>query len=336
VPVTRRLALAGAAGAALLVAFAACGQDGITDTTGSGGKAAGSASSTGGASGGGGAAGTPFAVMDWNVHNFFNDKQDSPEAGDNEIILSTADYQAKVANIGGVVKELSPDVVMFAEVEHQSILDDMNVGVLGGAYQTALIDGNDPRGIDVGVMTKAKPDAIVSHKDEIFVLDGTNGPKYQYARDCLEVHLTVGDKKVVLLGVHFRSKGGGDGSADDPDKRLAEAQHTRSIADALLAADPSLLLIILGDFNDTPGSPPVDAVSAGGFLDSASSVVPASDQYSFVFEGSQELLDHQISNPSMAKLLAAGTARLLHRAGVDDDSPAGSDHAPLFAVYSIR
>ncbi len=329
-------ALAGAAGAALVVALGACGQDGITETTGSGGKASGTAASSGGATGGGGAAGTPFAVMDWNVHNFFNDQQDSPEAGANEIILSTADYQAKVANIGSVVKEFSPDVVMFAEVEHQSILDDMNVQVLDGAYQTTLIDGNDPRGIDVGAMTKVKPDQVVSHKGEFFVLEGTNGPKYSYARDCLEVHLTIAGKKVVLLGVHFRSKGGGDGSADDPDKRLAEAQHTRSIADALLASDPALLLIVLGDFNDTPGSPPVDAVTAGGFLDAASQVTPASDQYSFVFQGDKELLDHQISSPSMAKLLTADAAKILHRAGVDDDSAAGSDHAPLFAVYSIH
>jgi len=317
--------------AALVLAavFAGCGGGG--DTSSGSSTSTGTGGTGGGTGGAGGALPPPvsLAVMNWNLHNFFDSIDDNPL----EDVLSAADYKGKRAGIGAVIKDLAPDVVMLAEVETQLILDDLNKAELGNAYGSrVLIKGNDPRGINVGVMSKIAPDSVVPHTGDVFTKIGTNGPAYHYTRDCLEVHLSVNGRKIVLLGVHFRSKV----DPDDPDKRLAEAQHTRKIADDLAAADPSLGVVILGDYNDVPGSDPVNAVvgqAPSAFTDAADLVTMA---YSFNYNGQLQLIDHQMSNPAAAAWLDPSTVIIKHGPGIDDATKYASDHAPIFAVYQVR
>jgi endonuclease/exonuclease/phosphatase family metal-dependent hydrolase len=305
-----------------LALLAACGQGGMTPTSAA-------ASSGAGGTGGGLPAAQPFMVFDWNTHNFF-DTTDNNTLG---IVLSPADYQTKLKGIGGTIKAYAPDVVMLAEVENQGILDDMNKGVLDDAYGTrVVIQANDPRGINVGLLSKIVPDQVVSHKDEFFPQLGTNGPLYKYSRDCLEVHLTVNGRKIVLLGVHFKAKT----APDEPLKRLAEGQHTRAIADALSAADPTVGIIILGDYNDLPGSPPVAAVEGQAPTPYADTANAVSMAYSFDFNGQKQLIDHQEANPILAAMLDPASVSIPHGAGIDDSSTGGSDHAPIVATYHVR
>ncbi len=236
----------------------------------------------------------PLSIVEWNTRNFF-DSFVNP-ATPSETVLSATDYANKRKTIGAALKALDGDIVVLAEIENKGVLDDLNKAELGGAYsQTILIEGNDSRGIDVGVLSKIAPDSVVSHKDEYFVLKGTNGPQYRFARDCLEVHFTVNQRELIVLGVHFRAKS----APDDPDKRLAEAQHARQIADDLHAKKPGAAILIVGDYNDTPGSPPYAAVMGAApdlFVDSAD-VVPFSERYSYTYQGNHELIDHQAANP---------------------------------------
>lgn len=322
-----------ASAAALLVTalIAACGGSGGTGTTSSGSGGAGSGGAGSGGAGGALPPPKPLSVMDWNTHDYFDTIYDNPDEG----VPSFADYKGKRAGIGGVIKSMDPDIVMFAEVETKYILDDLNNVELGGAYvDTELFEGNDPRGINVGMISKVKPDKVISHKDDTFPVLGTNGPLFRYSRDCLEVHFTFNGRHMALLGVHFKAKT----APDDPDKRLAEAQHTRVIADAIVAEDPGAGVIILGDYNDLPGSPPINAVLGAEpalFVD-ATDVVPAGERYSFVFNGEQQLIDHQMANPLAAAMLDKSTVTIKHGAGVDDKTKYASDHAPIFAVYQVR
>lgn len=323
-----RMLLAATAASALAASLAiGCGQDGVQAAAGAGGGGSTDATSTTGSSGGGGSVpGKPLVVMNWNVHNFFNDKKDSPLA--DEWVETTANYQKHLAAVGAVVKAMKPDVLVMQEVENMSVLKDLNDGQLGSAYSDLeLIDANDQRGIDLGVMSKVKFDSVVSHKDDVFTLAGTNGPNYHYSRDCLELHLTFNGRKLVLLGVHFRSKV----APDDPDKRLAEAQHTRAIADALTAKDPSLAVAILGDFNDTPASTTYLAVQGKDYADAPNHIADA-DRWSMNYNGVHELVDHQFDDPELAKLLDVNSVTIRH--GVDVDT--ASDHSPVMATYEMR
>ncbi|MEZ4302047.1 MAG: endonuclease/exonuclease/phosphatase family protein [Polyangiaceae bacterium] len=338
------------AGAALLLltsAFAAsCGQQGIvaatsgtteTDTGGSGGTGGtGGTATTGGT--GGADTSKPLKVLCWNLHNFFNTTKDSGFT--EEQVLTKTEYDNKLAAVGAVLKQMDPDFAVLPEVENLAILDDLNAKQLAGAYTTAITETNDFRGLDIGILSKPAIDTLTSHKDDSFKrLDLAGSPSYKYSRDAVEVHITHNGREVVLIGVHYRSKGNGMVETDDKDKRAAEAQHTRAIADALIAEDPKRAVLILGDFNDIPGSPAVSWTILGNPANNpqdpfitASDSVPQADRYTFVYNGVQELIDHQIANPLLGGMLDTKAAVILHGKSVED----ASDHHPLMATYHIQ
>lgn len=319
---------------AITTLIAACGSstDPPNTTTTSGGGGGGASSTATGGAGGSLPDPKPLRVMNWNVRQYFDS---IPTGATGEVVLSAADYKKKRDAIGGVITSLDPDIVMLAEVETKPILDDLNGNDLGKKYVSVnLIEGNDPRGIDVALLSKIETTKVVSHKDDVFTKTGTNGPAYHYSRDCLETHVTFNGRPMVFLSVHFKAKT----PPDDPDKRLAEAQHTRAIADQLLKEDAARAVIILGDYNDVPGSPAVKAITGGGdtaFHDAADQV-PTSLRYSFDFNGTLELIDHQFASPRANAMLDPASVVLKHGAGIDDGTKYASDHSPLFAIYNVN
>ncbi len=305
-------------GLSLLVA---CGDSGTSTTTSSSSTGGGG---TGGSGAGGGPTGKPLKVLNWNVHNLFNDQNDS--AAPDETVESTAAYQNHLDAIAAVISALDPDVAILTEVENQSTLDDLNAK-LGNAYVAAtVVEGNDPRGVDIAGLSKVAFSGVVSHKDDMFTQVGLPAPTYTFARDAVEFHLTFEGQDIVLVGVHYRSKG----PPDDADKRLAEAQRSRAIADELLAGDPNLAVAVLGDFNDLPDSPPYKAVAGSSpvFVDAAASV-PEVDRWTFDFMGAHELIDHQMANPTLFDRLDTASVTIVR----NNDVGTASDHAPMMATY---
>ncbi len=305
----------------------ACGDSSSTaggGGAGAAGGAGGESTSTGAGGSGGAAPAGPVRIATWNLHNFFDTVEDN--SNDSEDSQSQAAYDAKLAAAVATLAEMDPDILLVIEVENEGILEDMNAA-LGSAYpHRHLTDGNDPRGVDIGVMSKLPIAEVVSHLEDKFALEGTSNPTYSYSRDCPEYHFRIGSQNLVLLGTHFKAKG----PPDNPEKRLAEAQHTRAIADFLVSNDPELAVAILGDFNDLPDSPPYDAIALEdpNYVDAAS-FVPQADQWSFNFEGNLELIDHLMMNPVLEALLDPASVDIPHTSDVED----ASDHAPIVATF---
>ncbi len=308
------------------ITLAACGDSTSDGGGGSGGGQGGAAGGQGeGGSGGHPLTGTPIKILDWNLHNFFDTIEDPSNAPEDDS-LSQAEFDAKLDAVAAIISELDPDIIVFQEVENETVLAAIDEA-LGSAYpEQQITEGHDPRGIDIAALSKVPFTSVVSHATDSFTVEGTTAPEFQFTRDLLEYHFTVGAQKAVLLGVHYKAKG----PPDNPDKRLAEAQRTRAVADELTAGDPSLAIIVLGDYNDLPDSPPLDAVagSKGDYVDSATAIAE-SDRWTFDFEGSLELIDHQMASPVAQSLLDPSSVTIRHGTDVD----AVSDHAPLMATY---
>lgn len=292
-----------------------------TTTAGAGGS--------GGAGGDGGQGNTgavgELRVMNWNTRNFFNDVADSP--GTQETVKTPAQYEAQVTAVAAMIASFDPDVVVFAEVENQSVLDAVDEA-LGGVYpERRVTESNDPRGIDIAAMSRVAFSEVVTHTDDEFSVVGTGGPFYRYARDCVEYHFTWGGRPIVLLGVHFISKG----PPDQPERRLAEAQYTRAIANSLMESDPERGVIVLGDFNDVPQSQPWVYMIGNPPDEFTDAALLAPDPWTFLYNGNQELIDHQISNPVMAERLREDSVVIPH----GNQVTAGSDHSPIFAIYDL-
>jgi predicted extracellular nuclease len=300
----------------------------ITTSSGEGGGD-GDGDGDGGSSNGTGGAdlpGGPLKVMNWNVRNMFDTKKDTTDEGEN--VPTQTQYDFKLDKCAQVIAAAAPQIVVLAEVENQAVLDDLATRAGSQYAYRGLIEGNDPRGIDVGILSTLPIEGQITHFEETFPVEGTQTPLFQFTRDLPEFHVDYNGQTLVFLAVHFRSKSGTDGA----DKRLAEAQRARAIADAIAAADPTAGIFLLGDFNDMPGSPPVEAVrqKAPPFFD-ATDLVPIEDRWTFDFQGALELIDHQFTNPVAAAWLDQASVLIDHSA----TAQTASDHSPVIATYNV-
>jgi hypothetical protein len=290
--------------ACLLLLAAACdggGSGGAGGGAGSGGD--GGAAAQGGAGGSSGGAGgsspaTTVSIVGWDLAT---------------LATTDADYLDRRAAVGAVVVQLVPDLAVLLDVGSASVLQQLDATDLAGAYpHQEFVTGNATTGF--GVLSKVPVDGVVSHKDDVFEQEGVPAPSYQFAHDALEVHVTIGGRHVAILGVRLRT----NGMPDDPDKRLAEAQHARAIAEGLAMADPTALVVVLGDFQDDGA--PASALSANGWFDAAQ-LVPAADRFTFM----GLLYDHHFSKTQ------AQSATIPHTGQVFVASP----HAPIAATHAL-
>lgn len=115
-----------------------------------------------------------------------------------------------------------------------------------------LIDGNDDRGIDVGIMTRKGYElaSIESHVDD------ADAHGLIFSRDCARYTVsTPKGSSITVLVNHLKSKGFGSQAANDA-KRLRQATRVKAIYEALIASGQKFVAVV-GDFNDTPDSGPL-------------------------------------------------------------------------------
>jgi endonuclease/exonuclease/phosphatase family metal-dependent hydrolase len=143
-----------------------------------------------------------------------------------------------------VIRDVGADIIGIIEAEDRPSLVRFNGEMLGGLYKhVMLVDGNDERGIDVGIMTANNFEiesirSNVDAEDEIGTI---------FSRDCPQYQVRTPNGTVInVLVNHFKSQSGGGGS-----KRRRQAAEVRRIVNGLVAQDQHV--IVLGDFNEGPG-----------------------------------------------------------------------------------
>lgn len=177
-----------------------------------------------------------------------------------------------ILNTGRVIRDVNADILAVVEAEDRVslkkftdfVFDQVNGELLAAKrpkpYECIMvIDGNDERGIDVGLMTKEgfELGLMQSH---IHDLQPNDRPIY--SRDCPEYAVTTkGGELIWLLPNHFKSKFGGNDPASVA-KRKAQATRTAEIYQRL-RDDGEDNVVVLGDLNDTPDSEPLQPLLAG-------------------------------------------------------------------------
>lgn len=168
-------------------------------------------------------------------------------------------------NSGRVISEVKPDILIAVEVENRPTLNRFNDQVLKTEFDAAyphvmVIDGNDERGIDLGIFSKFPIVEIRSHVDDT----NDDGNKI-FSRDCPEFDIILpGDKRLVVLPNHLKSKRNGN-DQDSQDRRQQQADQVHKIAkEGLTRTD---FILIGGDMNDTPASRPLQSLFLDGFVD---------------------------------------------------------------------
>ena len=149
-----------------------------------------------------------------------------------------------------VIGDVAADVICLVEAEDRPSLVRFNDQLLGGRYAHGmLVDGNDPRGIDVGLFTTAAVE-IRSVRSNVDVPDPGNPGHRLFSRDCPVYHLRLasGADLYVLIN-HLKSQSFSSGNPDP--LRTRQSTQVRAIYDAL-RADGIAHIAVLGDFNKGP------------------------------------------------------------------------------------
>lgn len=173
-----------------------------------------------------------------------------------------------------VITEVGADVLCVVEVEDRPVLDRFNREMLTGLYAHAmLIDGNDPRGIDLGVL--AKPGfAIANMRSNVDMPDPKTPAEHLFSRDCAMYQLPLpgGGHAWVLLN-HFKSKSGTTNTAA---KRKRQSDGVRTIVDGLVAAGETNF-IVMGDLNEGPAKAGKTPPDLGALYDPTGPLVSVYD-----------------------------------------------------------
>jgi endonuclease/exonuclease/phosphatase family metal-dependent hydrolase len=222
--------------------------------------------------------------------------------------------EVAMMNTGRVIRDVNADILGVVEAEDRTSLQrfsDEVITMVGGAPypRIMLIDGNDQRGIDVGLMVK---DGYSIGDMRSHVHEGGEAPVF--SRDCPEFAVTTPDGEVIWVLVnHLKSKGFGS-AADNNRRRKAQATAVAGYY-ARLRSDGFDNVVVLGDLNDTPDSDPLSPLLSTDLRDVSDH--PSFDTGTFKGRGTYGLgndnnkIDYILLSPALfARITAAGIFRM--------------------------
>jgi endonuclease/exonuclease/phosphatase family metal-dependent hydrolase len=223
-----------------------------------------------------------------------------------EIINETA-----TRNTAQVIRDIDPDVLGVVECEGRNALLQFSNTLLPAVgatpFDTAmLIDGNDERGIDVGLMAKR---GYVINWMKSHVDDTEEGSRHHiFSRDCPEYGIfTPAGNMVWVLVNHFKSKGYGGQDASDR-KRTIQARQVRQII-ARLATEGAALIAVMGDLNDTPDSDSLaPLLQDSGFRDVSEHSAYQTDGHPGTYQrgGAKDKIDYILLSPALYERVQQG------------------------------
>lgn len=211
---------------------------------------------------------------------------------------------AATYNTARVIAGINPAILVCVEVESRPTLGRFNSQVLKTQFNLSyphhmVIDGNDARGIDVGVLSRYAINRMASHVDDMQA-DGS----HIFSRDCPEYWIALADgSELLVLPNHFKSKRGGDTPAVR-EKRRAQAERAHAIALEGLKRTPYVL--IAGDLNDTPTQPLFDSLWQDGFADiQRHPTYPTDRPGTYATGTAANKIDYIIMSPALQQRLKA-------------------------------
>jgi predicted extracellular nuclease len=256
---------------------------------------------------------------------------------------------------GAAVRELKADVIGFQEVENVDTLKHFRARSLGGRATfpyVAGVDGNDPRLIDVALLSRLP---IVRIRSYQHLMDPNTPTTTLFSRDCLEIDIEVSAKTTLTVYVnHFKSMLGG--RAATRARREVQCAAVKTIVTERFGANAGdESFIILGDFNDYlatdgQGDTGIDDLVEWDQVENVVGRLPEADRWTHFYKergGEYHQLDYLLLSRSLAEA-NAGDPEIMrkgqplradryqgpHFAGVGNDKPKASDHCPV--VMDLR
>ena len=259
-----------------------------------------------------------------------------------------------------VISEVNADIIALMEVENLTILDRFTSKFMKklGYKESILIDSHDPRGIDVGLLSKYPIISVRTHRNDHTAVPKSQWP-WLFSRDCLEVLIDVDGKPLTLYVNHFKSmldtkaKNSEEARGNTKPKRVEQAKKVVEIIDSQWKdKNYNGNFAILGDLNDYPDK----ETSLKSLLDHQGLVniigrLSTDDQWTHFYAKAKEYkqLDYIFlsksladKNPGKPGIMRKGIAKkAVKYTGprfdeVGDVKPVASDHAAVYIDIELH
>lgn len=273
-----------------------------------------------------------FTIATQNVENFF-DTVDDPNRDDgpfeNYTPVDEGEYAIRLEKLSLQVREVlgAPDVLAIQEIENARTLTDLILRVNQDdpslRYAGCILEGNEGRGIDVAYMVRI---------DTINVLDcyrmpgsyteTLRGNDVLFSRPPLVIEIEIirdGESfPITLVNAHIKSLSGIE-TTETQERRELQAIRMAEFVQSIFDDDPDAHVVVLGDLNAfefTDGIVDVVGIIAGTHDPEAALRAPADDtlepnltnqvlnvdaddRFTFMFNGSYQVLDHILTSPGL-------------------------------------
>ncbi len=252
---------------------------------------------------------------------------------------------------GNAIEATNADVIALQEVEGLDTLKRFRSRHIDRGTRVypyvALIDGNDPRLIDVAVLSRYPITRIRTHQH----VKRTPRSSYTFSRDCLEVDVDVRGSELTLYVQHYKSMMGG--RSNTRDRRMLQVRATRSIIERRFGRSNTGNgnWIVLGDFNDymTDGSS-LGRLVNWNQVEEVVARLPESERWTHYWNrgNTYSQLDYILLSQSLAarspsdpEIVRNGMPRRAGRytgprfRGVGLNAPKASDHCPIVMTVNV-
>jgi predicted extracellular nuclease len=255
-------------------------------------------------------------------------------------------------HIAKVIEEVRAEVLGVVEVESRPALREFNtvIDAIGAKpYQDVMvIDGNDDRGIDVGIMTRS-PWSVAEIRSHVEDHDDRG---VIFSRDCPEYSVeTASGKRLVVLVNHLKSKGYASLGETPDHKRERQARRVATIYRRLRNRGEKYIAI-LGDLNDFKAAQPLQPLLFNtGLRDISDHPTFESGGLDGTYgrQGVNEKFDYILLSPDLFNLVTGGGVCRLGVWGKNKNPPtkwtifntltrpeeAASDHAAIYADVDL-
>jgi endonuclease/exonuclease/phosphatase family metal-dependent hydrolase len=263
--------------------------------------------------------------------------------------------EADQDTIADRISRMDLDVLCAQEVEDIDTLRFFAAQHLGGGYRhLVLVEGNDPRLIDLAVLSRLPLGTVASHQHAVHPEDPSEPV---FSRDLLEVdilHPTSGARLLTLFNNHLKSQFvpfGEDPVAGKEANDLRRRRQAETVERIVAARTrPDSRYLVLGDMNDAPDGPALAAIAVSGQLGLVNALTqphetrppkadvpppPASGAWTHRFKepgqpARYELFDQIWLSPGLASHQTGAFIDRRTRHGGD-----GSDHDPSWVTLSL-
>jgi endonuclease/exonuclease/phosphatase family metal-dependent hydrolase len=241
-------------------------------------------------------------------------------------------------NTARVVKTVDADIMCVVEVENRTALGNFNKFLLDNHYKyNLLIDGNDNRGIDVGILSQHEIVNIETHIYDSYK-DSNGRTQRIFSRDCAHYTIKIGENTIHLFCNHFKSKGYGSPVSNNA-RRLKQSETVNKIIKQFDLKKE--FVVVAGDLNDNPNSAPLAPLLTN------SGLVNIVDLFGLentgTYENKKDQFDYLLVSKALSENFVKGS---IERRGIFSKSSdrfetvtskanQASDHAAVWAEFDI-